>query len=103
VQDSIPGKPGLPCGWPTLTPLSLTRQLGTERDALPALASITGVEQDCWLAHNPALITTEGDGVEAAEGNSNEDSDRGQKGLDAYSCFVHSLSDSLSGSRIPHR
>jgi hypothetical protein len=50
-----------------LSARSLTRQLGTEWDALPALACITGVEQDSWLADNPPLITIEGDGVEAAE------------------------------------
>lgn len=36
-----------------------------QRDALPALAAIGGVQQDGGLAHDPALVAVEGDGVEA--------------------------------------
>lgn len=42
-------------------PANPTRQ----RDALPALATVSGVQQDGGLAHDPALVTVEGDGVEA--------------------------------------
>eukprot|EP00983_Pelagomonas_calceolata_P039346 1137150-Pelagomonas_calceolata.AAC.6 len=42
-----------------------TWELGTQRHALPVLAAVRGVQQDGRLAHNPALIPIEVDGVEA--------------------------------------
>lgn len=48
------------------------QQLGADQsvrtrqgDALPALAAVGGVQQDGGLAHDPALVAVEGDGVEA--------------------------------------
>jgi hypothetical protein len=63
----FPVLPLLPCAAgraPPRTPPP-TWQLGAEWDAFPVLAAIRGVQQDCGLAHDPALLAAEADRVEA--------------------------------------
>ena len=48
-----------------LQPVHLYSTRTRQRDALPALAAVGGVQQDGGLAHDPALVAVEGDGVEA--------------------------------------
>ena len=43
----------------------VARQLGRQRHSLPVVPSVGRAQQDRRLAHNPALLAVEGDGVEA--------------------------------------
>lgn len=43
----------------------VARQLGGEGDALPIVTAVCRVQQDGRLAHYPALLAIERDGVEA--------------------------------------
>jgi hypothetical protein len=41
----------------------ISRKTNTQRNALPALSPVTGVEQNSWLANDPTLLAIEADAV----------------------------------------